>query len=123
MLDVCRYQKINVDAKSRSEVYPGEAAMAAERNVSFLAACVQKFPRLNFAERKTGRIYARFAAGHLEWADPEALEIAIADTDTHDALRVVAPRLFDTSKGQQKQRPERLASDRFPTLWRWGPSA
>jgi|SRR5271165_2887458 len=123
MLDVCRYRKINVNARSPSEVYPDEPEMAAERNVSFLAACVRKFPQLNFADRNTGRIYAHFAAGRLEWASPDLLEAAIADTETHRALRAVAPELFGAAKAHVEGEPKRLAEDGFPTLGRWGASA
>src|SRR5206468_9340975 len=65
MLDICRYQKININAKNRSEVYPAERVMAPENNLEFLARCVTRFPELNLAERETGRIYARFVAGRL----------------------------------------------------------
>ena len=46
MLDICRYQKINVNAKSPAKVYPDETAMRAERNAKFLASCVRNSPKL-----------------------------------------------------------------------------
>ena len=119
MLDICRYQKINVNAKSRAEVYPDETAMRAERNAEFLASCVRKFPQVNFADRETGRIYARFAAGRLEWADSDALERAVADADAQAALRVVAPDLFSASRACPRREPAFLPKNHFPTLGRW----
>ncbi len=122
MLDVCRYQRVNVNAKSRAEVYPDGPAMSAERNVGFLANCIRRFPRVNFADRDTGRIYARFAAGGLEWSDPDAAGSAVADAETRAALRVVAADLFTASGARPKGEPEFIPKDRFPTLGRWGRS-
>jgi hypothetical protein len=123
MLDIFRYGKINVNAKSPSEVYPDEKAMAAERNVSFLSNCIRNFPQMNFADRDMGRIYARFVAGRLEWLDSAALETAIADTETQRALQTVAPELFSTSKAHLNIEHERLAKDRYLTIGRWGLNA
>ena len=36
ILNLERYRKININAKSPEEVYPDQAAMAAENNVGFL---------------------------------------------------------------------------------------
>jgi hypothetical protein len=119
MLDVCRYRKINVNAKSRSEVYPDERAMAAERNVSFLASCIRKFPQLNFADRDTRRIYAHFAAGRLEWVDRDALDRAVRDPEVQAALSAAAPNLFSASEARLQREPGFLPKDRFPTLGRW----
>ena len=120
MLDVCRYCKINVNANGPSEVYPDELAMSPERNATFLGSCIRKFPKVNFADRATGRIYAHFGAGRLGWADPEALERALREPEAQSALSVVAPSLLNTSDVRRKGEPAFLARDRFPTLGRWG---
>jgi hypothetical protein len=120
MVDICRYQKINVDAQSRAEVYPSGPTMNTERNTEFLASCIRKFPRLNLADRNTGRIYACFAAGTLEWADRVALEQAVVNAEARVALRVVAPSLFGAEEVKFRRRPEFLSKDRFPTIGRWG---
>ena len=123
MLDVCRYRKINVNARSPAEVYPDRAEMAAEKNTEFLANCIRKFPQVSFADRATGRIYARFAAGALEWVDPDALGDAATNAETRAGLGVVSAGLFETSGPRPKRRPEFTPKDRFPTLGRWGWSA
>jgi hypothetical protein len=120
MLDICRYQKINIGAKTRDEVYPDAKAMAPEENVEFLTRCLRRFPRVNLADRSTGRIHARFASGALEWVDDDALESALADTDTRAALRRAAPSIFDASRPCLRQRPAFLLKDRYPTVGRWG---
>ena len=119
MLDLERYRRININAKCPEEVFPDRTAMAVENNAGFLSRCIRMFPRVNFADRDTGRIYARFEAGQLQRADPEVLARASADVEVRAALHAVAPEL---SKGVQclKRAPEFLQPDRFHTIGRWG---
>jgi hypothetical protein len=119
MLNLERYRRININAKSPEEVYPDQAAMVAENNVGFLIRCVRKFPQVNFADRDTGRIYARFEAGQLQWTDPDTVADASADVEVRAALYAVAP---DILKGAPcvKTTPEFLQPDRFHTIGRWG---
>jgi hypothetical protein len=119
MLNLERYRRINIDAKGPEEVYPDQKVMVAENNVGFLIRCVRKFPQVNFADRGTGRIYARFEAGQLQWTDPDALASAIADVEVRAALHAVAP---DILKGAPYPRtaPEFLQPARFHTIGRWG---
>jgi hypothetical protein len=119
MLNLERYRRININAKGPEEVYPNQKAMIAENNVGFLIRCVRKFPQVNFADRDTGRIYARFEAGQLQWANPDALASAGTDVEVQAALHAVAP---DILKGAPCPRtaPEFLQSGRFHTIGRWG---
>jgi hypothetical protein len=119
MLDLERYRRINIKAKCPEEVFPDRIAMAVENNAGFLSRCIRMFPRVNFADRDTGHIYARFEAGQLQRADPEVLARASADVEVRAALYAVAPEL---SKGVQclKPTPEFLQPDRFHTIGRWG---
>jgi hypothetical protein len=122
MLDIDRYRKINVNAAGPEEVYPDGETMAAENNTHFLAECVRLLPAVNFADRDTGRIYARLEAGRLAWRDSTLIAEAMADTDTRAGLLAVAPALL-TEKGAVAEigRPGALLqTDRFHTLGRWG---
>ncbi|HTO49578.1 MAG TPA: hypothetical protein VML91_18220 [Burkholderiales bacterium] len=116
LLDVDRYRKINIDASGPDEVYPGGAAMAAANNVQFLGECVRRLPAVNFAERGTGRVYARTEGGQLAWTDPEAL--ARADAETRAALVAVAPDALGSAAPGRAA--EVLRPDRFHTLGDWG---
>jgi len=119
MLDIRRYQKINVNATTPAEVYPDREAMAPENNLEFLAGCVQRFPQVKLADRHTGRIYARFAAGRLEWIDPDPLARAVALSDVAVALRAIAPEILAQPGSRLKQTPEFLDPHQFHTLGRW----
>ena len=118
MLDVERYRKIDVDAHGPGEVYPGREAMAPESNVGFLAECVCRLPAVNFAERDTGRIYARTESGRLAWTDPEALARALRNEATRAGIRAIVPEALDSAV---PARPgETLRAADFHTLGRWG---
>jgi hypothetical protein len=118
LLDVDRYRKINVDARGPEAVYPGGAAMAPENNTHFLSECVRRLPAVNFADRDTGRIYARTESSRLAWTDPEALERAIADPETRAGILVVAPDAPGHAGATRSGETLRAAG--FHTLGQWG---
>jgi hypothetical protein len=118
LLDVARYRRINVDAANPEAVYPGGDAMAAERNTRFLAECVRRLPSVNFAERDTGRIYARTESGRLAWTDPEVLGRAIADPATRAGILAVAPDALGHAGSTRSGATLRAAG--FHTLGQWG---
>jgi hypothetical protein len=123
MLDVERYRRIEIDAERPEEVYPDRETMAAKNNSRFLAQCARLLPAVNFADRDTGRIYARLEAGKLAWTDLEALGKAIEDADTRDGLLAVAPDVLagtHRASGGPKLLAELLPADRFHTLGQWG---
>ena len=123
ILDVERYRKINVNAAGPEAVYPDRGAMAPENNTQFLVQCARTIPTVNFADRRTGRIYARVESGELAWTDPDALAKAVEDADTRAGVLAVAPDLLDGPRrdGVNPKRPaEVLSADRYHTLGRWG---
>jgi hypothetical protein len=123
MLDIDRYRKINVDAKCPEEVYADRRTMAAENNTQFLVQCARTLPTLNFAERDSGRIYARVQSGRLLATDPEALAKALEDAETRAGIIAVAPEALTgrRSSGDGPRRlSESLQAERFHTLGQWG---
>jgi hypothetical protein len=69
LLDVDRYQKINVNAKQRSEIYAHMLRKDEDFQADFVRECVRRIPCVNFANQDTGQIYARMVAGKLEYWD------------------------------------------------------
>lgn len=123
MLDVDRYRKINVDVTAPQAVYPDLQAMAAQNNAQFLVACARRIPAVNFADRGTGRVYARLESGRLVWTDPEGLVQAAEDAETRDGILAVAPEAFaaaSRSSAAPRRSAEVLQADRFQTLGQWG---
>lgn len=95
MLDIVRYGKINVDAKSPDQVYRVRDAMTAADNTGFLVQCARRLPALNFADPRSGRIYARVESGRLAWTDPDLLRRALQDAETRAGILAVAPDVLD----------------------------
>ena len=122
ILNLERYRKININAKGPEEVYPDQAAMAAENNTEFLIRCTRKFPVVNVADRGTGLIYVRFEAGRLKWTDPDALADASKDEEVRAALCGVAPEIFEGAACSGTI-PEFLQPGRYHTIGRWAEKA
>jgi hypothetical protein len=123
MLDIDRYRKINVNAASPEEVYPDRQAMAAENNTQFLAQCVRMLSQVSFADRATGRIYARLESGKPVWSDPEILGKALRDAETRSGILAAAPTVLagaHASGATREVTPRFLQAERFHTLGQWG---
>jgi hypothetical protein len=117
LIDVERYQKIDVDARTADAVYPDGGALAPERNLGFLLNCARKMSAINFVDRGSGRIFARVEAGKMSWADPAALARALDDPDTRAGLLALAPECTQPASFAGR-RPDRLEPDRMQTLGR-----
>jgi hypothetical protein len=119
LLDIERYQNIDIAAHGPEEVYPDVAMMAPERNTGFLRECGRRIAAINFVDQATGRVYARMEGGRICWADPAALSAAMADEETRAGLLALAPeaaRWDDLPCGE----PRELHPDRAHTLGQWG---
>ena len=91
LLDVERYRRVDIDARSPEALYPDPRLLAPAANAGFLRQCVERFERIDFAEQDTGRVYLHVERGMATWADRDALARALADTDTREALAEVLP--------------------------------
>ena len=121
MLDIDRYRKIDIGATRPSDVYAQPDAMAAHNSCAFLVDCARLLTRVNFADRDTGRIYARVEGGKLAWTDPAALADALASDDARAGLTAIVPDIVAiTSASRDPGPPQYIEADRFATLGRWG---
>jgi hypothetical protein len=123
LLDIERYQKIDIAAQGPEGVYPDARTMAPERNTGFLKECARRIAAINFVDPATGRVYARMESGKMCWTDPCALAAAMADRETRAGLLALAPESVlcgDVARGE----PRELHPDRADTLGQWaaGPS-
>lgn len=125
LINVERYARINIAARSPGEVYAGPEAFAAERNTHFLVQCARTLPVVNFADFATGRIYARLQGGELTWSDPAVLATAMADADVRVGLLAVAPSIeqFEPAAAVADAAPRYLAREGSRTLGVWGEAA
>ncbi len=117
MIDIERFAKINIAARSPGEVYAGGEAVAPEANTHFLAQCARTLPAIDFADFETGRIYARLEKGALVWTDPEPLARAMSSPDVRAGLTAIAP---DIATFTPPPGPARTLPRDTHTLGAWG---
>ena len=118
MLDMERYRHIDVYARSRLALYDNQKTQGSPFNTQFLFKYIRQFHQLNFADRRTGRIYARFETGQLRWVDNGALACADFGPEVRAALVHLVPQLFDLATVRAPA-PVFLRSERFHTIGRW----
>ena len=88
MLDIDRFRKINIRARKPEDLYV-DTELAPERNVQFLQRCARLIPTINFADRATGRVYARLEHGKWTWRDEQRISRLLADPDVRAALMAI----------------------------------
>ncbi len=116
MLDIERFRKINIHAQRPEDVYV-ESELAPERNVDFVQRCARLIPIINFADRATGRVYARLAHGRWVWRDEARIAALMADPDARAALMAIPPSRSDIDGAAAE--PNRRLED-LHTLGAWG---
>ncbi|MFO1160370.1 MAG: hypothetical protein U1E60_16140 [Reyranellaceae bacterium] len=89
LLDVDRYQKINVNAKRPSEIYAQLPSKDEDFQASFVKECVRRIPCVNFANQDTGDIYARTVSGDLVYWDARRFDQALSDRRSRAAIATV----------------------------------
>jgi hypothetical protein len=88
MLDIERFRKINIRAQRPEDVYV-EKELAPERNVAFLKRCARLIPIINFADRATGRVYARLEGGRWTLRDEQRIARMLTDPDASAAIMAI----------------------------------
>jgi hypothetical protein len=89
MLDVERFRKINIHARTAADVHSADE-LGPQRNVGFLKRCARLIPVVTFADHDSGVPYARLENGRWVWSDEERLACALADPDARAALEALA---------------------------------
>jgi hypothetical protein len=116
MIDIERFRKINIHAERPAEVYATEN-LEPEHNVDFLKRCVRWIPAINFADYRTGEVYARLRRGKWVWRDETRFAQALQNPDAKAGLMAVAPSAYD---GNGKEVRADVAAAKLHTLGAWG---
>lgn len=117
LIDVERFRRIAVDARSPGELVRDPAALAPERNTGFLAECVKRFERVRLLSRAGARPWLEIERGRAAWIDPEGLREA--DAQTRAALDSVVPGHREAPEKRDAAPPP--AHERSHTVGRWSP--
>ena len=91
LVDIERYQKINIHAGSPAQVYPPAAEMAVAANCGFLRECVRRIPRIELIERASGIAYLRVSRDRVDILDATVLGRALGNAELAAALAAMAP--------------------------------
>ena len=119
MIDIDRFRKINIHAHKPEEVYR-DRNLAPECNVEFLKRCAHWIPMINFADYRTGELYARLQRGKWIWRDEQRFALALKDPDAKAGLLAVASGVFVQNVTTAKNRQTNLATEKTHTLGTWG---
>lgn len=121
MIDVDRFRKINIDARAPEEVYAG-VDMAPENNLDFLRQCARWIPAINFADFRTGYVYAQLRAGVWTRRDEDYLARACADAEVRAVLEGIGS-VADAPAPSAERGARRLDAANAHTLGEWGAEA
>ncbi|BAU89779.1 hypothetical protein MPPM_1174 [Methylorubrum populi] len=120
LLAIERYRRIDIRARSPADVYRG-VTDAPEAEAGFLREVLRRLAVVRFADRETGRVFARFEQGRLIGLDRAGLAAALTDAGTARALAATGlPKQTDTVPPLDD---ENLCPTGTSTLGAWGREA
>ncbi len=82
LIDIERYQKININAKTPQQVYPDDAALSVENNIGFLEQCLKTITTVNFVDQVTDTIYVRVQHGVFAILDHQIFIDKLENSET-----------------------------------------
>ncbi len=121
MIDVDRFRKVNINADRPEEVYCDDT-MAPEQNVDFLKDCARLIPGINYADRQSGEILARWEHGKLVWCNEPRLARELKDVDARAGFEALGGD-FCSADDSAQPAPPNLEKDITHTLGAWGPNS
>jgi len=93
-VNIERYQRINVMAKTPEEVYPESGILAVENNLGFLRQCIEKINGLDFVDPRTGLCYLSVKNGKFQIEDQSIFKSQIIDITFLVIVAELAPELL-----------------------------
>ncbi len=119
LLDVERYQHINIEARTPEAIYTDVSSRRAGRHADFLKQCLRNIPAIDFADHGTGQIYAHIVGGKLIAWNPDVYRLAVRDEDVRAVFEKIAMPPKSGSLGILGDE-DRLDPRRHLTLGQWG---
>jgi hypothetical protein len=93
LINIERYQKINVEADSRAEVYPAGAEMELGNNSAFLRQCMRRIPVVSFCDGPAGNAYLEVRKGAVQVLDWPTLNRLAGNPPMAAIIREIVPDL------------------------------
>lgn len=92
-VDIERYQKINIRAKTPREVYATGPRSSVGNNIGFLRQCIRKIPAVNFIDEATGTTYVSVLNGKFRILDKDAFDRQLEDPERAQIFAELSPQL------------------------------
>jgi hypothetical protein len=94
LIDIDRYQRINVLATSPDQVAAASEQLKVENNLGFLRQCIAKFKLIEFVDVTTDNCFMAIRSGSFEVVDTELFKQNLADETLRDIVALLAPDLL-----------------------------
>jgi hypothetical protein len=91
LVDIERYQKVNIHANAPEEVYPPAAELVVGANCGFLRECVRRIPRIELVAPESGVAYLLVSRDKVDVLDAAALARVTGDAEVAAALAAILP--------------------------------
>jgi hypothetical protein len=118
LLDVQRYRRVDIGARSPASLFRDPEALAPGNNTGFLRECVARFREVNFADQASGRVYLRIVSGCPSVLDREMWSTVASDADVRAGLAAVAPGGLEADPMSTPQ--NLVAAEHVHTIGEWG---
>ena len=93
LIDIERYQRINVLATCPEEVAAPAEQLRVANNLGFLRQCIKRFPLIEFIDRSSNSCYLAIRRGSFEVCDADLFERKLADDNLREVITQLAPDL------------------------------
>lgn len=119
MMDIDRYQKININACSADSVYPSAEEMLPETNMTFLKNCVERLKGVNFINPVNNEVTASTSSGELVKLNEEELKKAVLDETVFNTLLDCFSSLNKNTQARGVAKSDIVETARSETLGDW----
>ncbi len=94
LIDIDRYQRINVLATRPQDVAAAPEQLKVDKNIGFLRQCIAKFKLIEFVDEKTDRSFLVIRSGSFEVSDDRLFIQNLADETLRETIHLLAPHLL-----------------------------
>ncbi len=92
LVNIQRYQKINIYANSPEEVYPRSASLDVADNCQFLLECLRRIPHVSFVDPESDSVYLEFHQNEHRIINEALYRRCLEDDDLAAVFKCVTSR-------------------------------
>lgn len=99
-INIERYQKINVMARTADAVYPEPQVLEVAKNIGFLQQCIRKIENVRFLDLESGLVYVTVISGKFRVTDVGLFAGRLLDPDLSSIFFQLAPEICNIKDSQ-----------------------